>query len=318
MIKIEFFYVLAGLALMLVGVLAWRDSSNPKRHTSALFWGVYGALMVCSTWLPPAYSGALVLLLALLGGLGGVGKGQEHAPDVSERLAHVARLGNWLFAPSLLIPLLTVVGAVLLKDMHFGGKPLLDQGNLTMVSLGIGCLIALAWAHRLTGARPAQSVHETKRLLEAMGYAVILPQLLAMLGMLFNDVGVGKAVAHLATQYLPMDQRWAAVGTYAVSMTLFTMIMGNAFAAFPVMTAGIGIPVLVGQYHGDPAVMAAIGMFSGYCGTLMTPMAANFNIVPATLLDLEDRNAVIKRQIPTALGILLINIVLMNLLMFRK
>ena len=43
--------------------------------------------------------------------------------------------------------------------------------------------------------------------------------------------------------------------------------------------------------------MAAIGMLSGFCGTLMTPMAANFNIVPAALLELADRNAVIKAQI---------------------
>ena len=54
----------------------------------------------------------------------------------------------------------------------------------------------------------------------------------------------------------------------------------------------------------NPAVMAAIGMFSGYCGTLMTPMAANFNIVPAALLELEDKNAVIRAQVPTALAIL--------------
>ncbi|XLM19849.1 DUF979 domain-containing protein, partial [Chromobacterium piscinae] len=77
-----------------------------------------------------------------------------------------------------------------------------------------------------------------------------------------------------------------AVLAYVLGMALFTMIMGNAFAAFPVMTAGIGIPFLVGTHHGDAAVMAAIGMFSGYCGTLMTPMAANFNIVPAALLEL--------------------------------
>lgn len=31
-------------------------------------------------------------------------------------------------------------------------------------------------------------------------------------------------------------------------------------------------------------------MLSGFCGTLMTPMAANFNIVPAALLELSDRN----------------------------
>jgi uncharacterized membrane protein len=91
--------------------------------------------------------------------------------------------------------------------------------------------------------------------------------------------------------------------------------MGNGFAAFPVMTGGIGVPVLVGVFHGNPAVMAAIGMFSGYCGTLLTPMAANYNIVPAALLELPDKYAVIKAQVPTALAMLVVNIVLLYVLM---
>ena len=49
----------------------------------------------------------------------------------------------------------------------------------------------------------------------------------------------------------------------------------------------------------------------------MTPMAANFNIVPAALLDLPDRNAVIKAQIPTAIPLLIGNILLMYFLVFR-
>jgi len=93
-------------------------------------------------------------------------------------------------------------------------------------------------------------------------------------------------------------------------MALFTMVMGNAFAAFPVMAAAIGLPLLVQQYHGDPAVVAAVGMLAGFCGTLMTPMAANFNVVPAALLDLKDRNAVVKAQVPTALPLLAFNLVL--------
>jgi uncharacterized membrane protein len=58
-------------------------------------------------------------------------------------------------------------------------------------------------------------------------------------------------------------------------------------------------------------------MFSGYCGTLLTPMAANYNIVPAALLELPDRYGVIRAQIPTALMLLLVNILLLNLLMFN-
>ncbi|HKT98120.1 MAG TPA: DUF979 family protein, partial [Paraburkholderia sp.] len=78
----------------------------------------------------------------------------------------------------------------------------------------------------------------------------------------------------------------------------------------------VGVPVLVGVFHVNPAMMAAIGMFSGYCGTLMTPMAANFNIVPAALLELPDKNAVIRVQVPTGFCILAANIVLLNVLGF--
>jgi uncharacterized membrane protein len=100
-------------------------------------------------------------------------------------------------------------------------------------------------------------------------------------------------------------------------MALFTIIMGNAFAAFPVMTAGIGLPLIVHQFGGNVAVMAAVGMVSGFCGTLMTPMAANFNIVPAALLELPNENAVIKVQIPTGLLLLAANTLIMYAFVFR-
>ena len=58
-------------------------------------------------------------------------------------------------------------------------------------------------------------------------------------------------------------------------------------------------------------MVCAVGMFSGYCGTLMTPMAANFNIVPAALLELPDKNAVIKIQVATAIPLLMANIAIM-------
>jgi uncharacterized membrane protein len=49
----------------------------------------------------------------------------------------------------------------------------------------------------------------------------------------------------------------------------------------------------------------------------MTPMAANFNVVPAALLELSDKNAVIKAQVPTALLLLTANIVLLYFLMLH-
>ncbi|MFO0029397.1 MAG: 5-oxoproline transporter, DUF979 family subunit, partial [Pseudomonadota bacterium] len=102
-----------------------------------------------------------------------------------------------------------------------------------------------------------------------------------------------------------------------LGMAAFTMIRGNAVAAFPVITGGGGLPLLVGLHGAEPASMAAIGMLSGYCGTLMTPMAANFNIVPAALLELRDSHAVIKAQAPTALLLLAANVAIMHAVVFR-
>jgi len=58
-------------------------------------------------------------------------------------------------------------------------------------------------------------------------------------------------------------------------------------------------------------------MLAGYCGTLVTPMAANFNLVPVMLLELEDKNAVIKAQAPMALALLAFNLLLMEFCVYR-
>jgi uncharacterized membrane protein len=43
----------------------------------------------------------------------------------------------------------------------------------------------------------------------------------------------------------------------------------------------------------------------------MTPMAANFNIVPAALLELKDQYGVVRIQVPTALALLAANILIL-------
>jgi uncharacterized membrane protein len=255
--------------------------------------------------------------MALVAGAGLVRPGRAAVVPEAERRASAARLGNRLLVPALAIPAVTMLGAVALKGVHIGARFLLDPNNVTLVSMGCGSLAALALACGLTRATPLQGVREARRLIDAISWAVVLPHMLAVLGLLFAEAGVGKAVAHVATTYLPLDSRLLACAAFCVGMALFTVVMGNGFAAFPVMAGGIGIPVLVGVYHANPAVMAAIGMFSAYCGTLMTPMAANFNVVPVLLLDLPDKNAVIKAQLPTALPLLGANIVLLYCLMYR-
>jgi uncharacterized membrane protein len=316
-VSLDHFYVLVGLLLAVTAFMSARDKGNPRRWSSALFWGLYALVYLAGERMPPAAAGVLMIAMALIAGLGGVGHGKHPTLPEPERRASASRLGHKLVIPALVIPLVTIIGSTLLKDVKLDGLFLLDPKNLTLVSLGCGAVLALAAACVLTRATPLQGVRELRRLLDAIGWALVLPHLLAVLGLLFTEAGVGKAVAHVATSYINMDSRFVAAAVYCIGMALFTVVMGNGFAAFPVMAGGVGIPVLVGVYHANPALMAAIGMFSAYCGTLLTPMAANFNIVPAALLELPDKNAVIKAQVPTALPLLVANIFLLYFLMYR-
>ena len=264
--------------------------------------------------------GVVVVIMALIAGFGGVKLGSYHQRTEQEREMSARRLGNRLFLPALTIPVVTVIGVLLFNNIPALDLWLFGAGNhatlVTLFSMTVGCVLGLLIAVLMTRETAAQPVQEARRLLDSIGWAFILPQILATLGLLFTTAGVGTAIAHLTQEYLAVDHRFIAVAVYAIGMAVLTMIMGNAFAAFPIVTAGIGIPILVLQHGGNPAVMAAIGMFSGYCGTLMTPMAANFNIVPAALLELPDKNAVIKAQIPTGVTLLIVNVFLLYFLMF--
>ncbi len=49
-------------------------------------------------------------------------------------------------------------------------------------------------------------------------------------------------------------------------MALFTIIIGNAFAAFPVMAAAIGVPILIQAYGGDPRWSARSACWPAFAG----------------------------------------------------
>lgn len=317
-LSINYLYWLVGAILAVIALMIFSDRTHPKRLQTGSFWAIYAFIFLIGERLPAELVGILVILMALIAGFGGVVAGPARA-GLSESARHtsVQRLGNKLFIPALMIPAVTVIGTLLAPYLVFNQLALFDPKNITLLSFGLGCIVAASFSCWLTRDNVGQSVREARRLTESLGWAVVLPQLLGTLGLVFSEAGVGKAVAFLTTAYINMDFRLIAVIVYCVGMALFTMVMGNAFAAFPVMTGGVGVPILVGMHHADPAIMAAIGMFSGYCGTLLTPMAANFNMVPAALLELPDKNGVIKAQAPTAFALLAVNIVLMYVLVFR-
>ncbi|WP_337926429.1 DUF979 domain-containing protein [Luteimonas saliphila] len=317
MITLQMIYWLAGAYLLAVAALGLRDRHNPRRHATALFWGLLGLMFLAADRLAPVAVGVVVVVLACLAGFGGLGRGRYDEPSDEAKRVEATRLGNRLFWPALLIPGVCVLLAVVLKDVSVGGVYLLGREQTTLVALGVACVVAAIAACRLTRQTPWSAVEQSRRLIDAVGWAALLPLLLATLGGVFAAAGVGEAVAALVEMAIPVDNRFVVVLAYALGMALFTMVMGNAFAAFPVMTAGIGLPLLVRLHGADAAPLAAIGMLSGYCGTLLTPMAANFNLVPAALLELKDPNAVIRQQVATALPLLACNIVLMYFIVFR-
>ena len=303
-------YVLLGSYFALISWRAARDRLRPAAAARSAFFGILAVLFLIGDLLPPALAGVLVLALAVIAGWGL--PQQTAAPASTSTHPGSARL----LLPVLAIPLLTIVLTLSLPYFTLAGVAFTKQAA-ALYGLACACLVALALALAITRDAPAQALARGGDLLESIGWAVLLPLLLAVLGTLFAKAGVGDALAQAIGSVMPLDVRWVAILAYGLGMALLTMAMGNAFAAFPVIAGGIGMPFLVSVHGADPAPLAAIGMLSGYCGTLMTPMAANFNLVPVALLDLTDRNAVIRAQIPTALPLLAANLILLGLLCFQ-
>ena len=318
MITLPHIYILVGAFFAAMSLLSVFDASNPRRIANFLFWGLLAASFLAGKILGDLNNGLLALGLVVVAAFGlGQGKPKTTSPD--ERRDSARRRGNLLFLPALIIPAVALAGTLLAKYTEFGPR-LIDPAQATLISLILGTLIAVAIAMLWLRPPPIAPLQEGRRLLDAVGWAAILPQMLASLGAVFLAAGVGEQVGRVFGDYIPLDTRTLAVAAYCVGMALFTLIMGNAFAAFPVMTAAVGLPIVVHQFGGHPTIVCAVGMLAGFCGTLMTPMAANFNVVPANLLELPDRkaalNGVIRAQIPTAIPLLIANILLMRFLAF--
>ena len=321
LLDIGMFYWLLAAFMLYAG---WRNLRE-RRWAHAGFWCVLALLFAGGDQVLAA-SKAGHPLPARLAGIGVIALAglalrmhRVHVAEApaAERAASAQRLGHRLFVPALLIPLLTVLVVVVGPKIAIAGHPLLGDGSPTLIGLALASVVAALAALAVTRAPLHAAPSEGRRLLDTMGWAALLPLVLATLGGVFAASGVGDAVASLVASVIPVDNRLACVLAYGLGMVLFTVIMGNAFAAFPVLTAGIGLPLLIHRHGADPAVLGALGMLTGYCGTLLTPMAANFNLVPAALLELDDPNAVIRMQVPTALSLLLVNLVLMAWLVFR-
>ncbi|QNH54676.1 DUF979 domain-containing protein [Selenomonas timonae] len=276
MLTLDHVYLLCGIYLVLFGVLSFGDSKNLKRFGTGLFWLVYGITFLGGSALGNENAGWMVILMAVIVAAKQMGHGDYHETSKEEKNASAQQLGNRLLIPVLAVGVITLILAATTK-----------LGAL--VSFGIASIVAIVIALAITRGAPLQTFHEGRRLIDAIGWAAILSQLLAALGSLFAKAGIGKIVSDIVASAIPTDSALAVVIAYCLGMAIFTIIMGNAFAAFAVITSGIGIPLVIVAHGANPLIVAPIAMLAGYCGTLMTPMAANFNIVPAALLEMQSK-----------------------------
>lgn len=298
----EFIYILCGLVSIST---AFRGLKNEKAKIGTfLFWFILGVIFILGNTVPYEVTGALLIILGLITVTNQLQIGNFAVITHEFKIAQSQKFKNKIFIPALLIG----VSAFLILQFKIGKVTVPSA-----VGIGGGAIISLIVASIILKPKLKETNDDTARLLMQVGASALLPQLLAALGAVFKEAGVGNVISQSISAVVPSGNIFLGIVIYAIGMALFTMIMGNAFAAFSVITAGIGIPFIL-KHGGNPAVIGALGMTAGYCGTLMTPMAANFNIVPASILEIKDKNGIIKTQLPMALVLLAVHIILMLIL----
>lgn len=297
-VMLDVVWIIVGLIAFYAGIKNLMDKENPSRIGTAIFWCSFGVVTALGSWLPPKVSGALVIVMCMPAIFKKVKVGRVNAPTKEYTKAQYSKIGMKIFVPAL---------AVAVMSLFFA----LFSNVSSMVGINIGVAISMVLLMVYSrDNKPKVFLDDSERFLSLMGPLCMLPQLLGCLGGVFTAAGVGDVVAGLVGNVVPEGNVNLGIVVYAISMMLFTMIMGNAYAAITVMTVGIGGPFVL-AYGANPVVIGMLALTCGFCGTLCTPMAANFNIVPVAILDMKDRWGVIKNQVLVAIIMITIQICFM-------
>lgn len=310
---LEMWYVLVGFLLIATAYMSYSNIKDNRKYVAGLFWLLLGIIFIIGPYIPYTVSGFIVILIGILSFTKSINVGDIEQIDEAFRTKQAGIVGGRIFIPSLIIAGGAFVFSTLLPKIAGTGA---NATTIGFIAIGLSAFIGLITAILITKAKPQTAIKDGTRILRTMGSLAILPQLLGALGAAFTAAGVGDLIAKLLGSVISDQNVFLGVVAYCVGMALFTMIMGNAFAAFTVITVGIGIPFVFAN-GADPVIASALAMTAGFCGTLMTPMAANFNILPATLLETKSQYSVIKFQLPFAIILLIIHIFLMYFLAFN-
>ena len=295
-------WVIIGLITIYAGIKNLLDKENPSRVGTAVFWCSFGIVCGFGSWLPAKVSGALVLIMCLPPIFKKVKIGKTDNPTKEHTEQQFKKIGMKIFVPAFSVAVCSLFFA-LFSNMS------------SMVAITVGVIVAmiLLMAFDAKQNKPAVFLNDSERFLGITGPLSMLPQLLGCLGGVFTAAGVGDVIAQLVEKIVPKGNVNIGIIVYAIGMVLFTMIMGNAFAAITVMTVGIGAPFVL-AYGANPVVIGMLALTCGYCGTLLTPMAANFNILPVAILNMKDRWGAIKNQVLVAIFMLVFQICYMKVL----
>ncbi len=301
---LEVMYCIIGLISMYVAFKNLKDKGNKNSVGSFVFWFDLGVMFVLGKWLPALVDGILLIILVLPPIFKKVSPGNEPEPTLEEMEQNNKKTGAKVFVPAVCIGLFALLAAFFTKI-----SPL--------VGMSVGVFVAMIILRIYSKSNtPSVFLKDCRRMMDVVGPLSMLPMLLAALGAVFTAAGVGDVISGLVSNIIPAGNVTIGIIVYAIGMAVFTMIMGNAFAAITVMTVGVGAPFVL-KYGADPVVIGSLALTCGYCGTLCTPMAANFNILPAALLETKNKYIVILSQLPVALVMLAVHIVLMYTLAFR-
>lgn len=305
-------YLITGLVLVCFAILTVADRGHPRRWGTGAFWLILGVIFGVGGIVPHWVTGLLVIVMVMLDGAGQVRHGPM--PDwKAEQARHARELGDRIFLPVLAIPAVTFLFALASRGLG------LDANRGALVGLAYGSVLAMLIAMRLTRSTGRALMEEGRRLNELMGSVNILPQLLASLGVIFTAAKLGDFIASGIVRLVPTEHLFLFVLANCLSMTVLTMVLGNSFAAFPVIAAGVLVPLIIRPFGADPAAVAILTLSAGATGTLMTPMAANFNLVPVALLGMKSEYGVIRAQIPFAIALWTVHVVLMwSLIRFMR
>lgn len=301
-VLLEIFYIVVGLLMLNTTIDTLKDKNHKTRIGTAFFWGILAVIFIAGSNIPPVIVGMLLLVIGVLTASKQVNIGNLKMPNIDFAEMQAEKLKNKIFIPSIVI----AIGSLVIAQFT----------NLSgTVAIGIASLAAVISSFTILKAKPRHLLEDSNRMVQSVGSTSILPQLLAALGTVFTAAGVGDVISSGISNFIPEGNILIGVTAYCVGMAVFTMIMGNAFAAFSVITVGIGFPFVFSQ-GANVAIAGALALTAGYCGTLLTPMAANFNVMPAALLETKDKNIVMKCQSLFAILLLIIHIGLMYFLAF--